>query len=106
MLNCVHISNLPCLAERREQQHSVSLYLLFPVLFSCGRRGKPLFQVWSDFSFNEEGGGALSMLTFPSRRLHITIKCGFEIDPFFLKKDRMAEGERFLESGLFGQKEW
>ena len=40
----------------------------------------------------------LSKLTFPSRRVHITIKCGFEVDPFSLKKDRMAEGGGFLES--------
>ena len=41
----------------------------------------------------------LSKLTFPSRQVvHITIKCGFEIDPFSLKKDRMVEGEGFLES--------
>ena len=40
----------------------------------------------------------LSKLTFPSRRVHITIKCGFEADPFSLKKDRMVEGEGFLES--------
>ena len=91
------VSSLPYLAERkRKQHHRVSLCL----------RGKSLFQVWSDFSFNGEGGGVLSKLTFPSRRVHITRKCGFEVDPFSLKKYRMAQRGRFLESGLFGQKEW
>ena len=78
----------------------------FLVLFSRARRRKSPFQVWSDFSFNGEGSGVLSKLTFPSQRVHITIKCDFEVDSSSLKKDRMAEGERFLESGLFGQKEW
>ena len=101
------VSSLLYLAERkRKQQHRVPLCLLFPVLFSRGRRGKSLFQVWSDFSFSGVGGGVLSKLTFPSRRVHITRKCGFEVDPFSLKQYRMAERERFLESGLFGQKEW
>ena len=36
----------------------------------------------------------------------IATKCGFEFDPFSLKKYRVADGEFFLESGLFGQKEW
>ena len=43
------------------------------------------------------GGNVLSNST-------LATKCGFEFDPFSLKKYRVADGGFFLESGLFGQK--
>ena len=61
--------------------------------------GESLFYLWCHSFFNgERGGNVLSNLT-------LATKCGFEFDPFSLKKDRVADGGFFLESGLFGQKE-
>ena len=67
--------------------------------------GESLFYLLCYSSFNGEGCNVLSKLTFPPRRVPILIlvliviatKCGFEFDPFSLKKYRVD----FLSSLAF-----
>ena len=85
----------------------VPLCCCFSWLLFAWKVGESLFYLWCHSFFNGEGGGnVLSNLTFPPRRVHILIlmlisiiiliatKCGFEFDPFSLK--RMLRASRIL----------
>ena len=76
----------------------VPLCCCFSWLLFAWKVGEPLFYLWRHSFFNgKRRGNVLSNLT-------LATKCGFEFDPFSLKKYRVADGGFFLESGLFGQK--
>ena len=76
----------------------VPLCCCFSWLLFAWKVGESLFYLWRLSFFNgEQGGNVLLNLT-------LATKCGFEFDPFSLKKYRLADGRCFLESGLFGQK--
>ena len=80
--------------------YRVPLCCCFSLLLFAWKVRESLFYLWRHSFFNgERGGNVLSNLT-------LATKCGFEFDPFSLKKYRVADGGCFLESGLFGQKQW
>ena len=86
----------------------VPLCCCFSWLLFAWKVGESLFYLWCHSFFNgERGGNVLSNLTFPPQRVHSNSnKVWFQVRPFLSQKIKGGGWVFFLESGLFGQKEW
>ena len=79
------VSSLPCLVKRGNMNIAFLCFCFF-LAFVRMREGNHCFR--SGRFPPLMGKGSRS---FPSRRVHIARKCGFEVDLLCLKKDRVAE---------------